>query len=54
MKKYTASFVGRKKGAIGIFYNIKCTVKGENKEEAKMNLYETYEHLHHLSLREVF
>ena len=45
-----ATFVGRKKGAIGIFYPITTTVEGDNVEQATLNLYERFEHVHKLQI----
>jgi len=52
--KWIASFVGRKNGAIGAFYNIKCECYGNNHEEAKMDLYNNYEHITQLTLKELY
>ena len=50
MKTYTASFKGRKNGAIGVFYWITCKVQGENEKQAELNLYKEYEHIQQLTL----
>ena len=52
MKTYTAKFTGREVNAIGIFYPITTTVQGENEEQARINLYERYEHIMGLTLTE--
>ena len=53
MKKYKAIFRGREAGAIGIFYSIYAEVEAENKKAAELKLYEKYEHITRLDLREV-
>ena len=53
MKKYQANFTGREVGAIGIFYDIKHVVEANNQEEAKIKLYDYYEHINNLSLTEL-
>lgn len=53
MKKYQANFTGREVGAIGIFYDIKHVVEANNQEEAKLKLYDYYEHINNLSLTEL-
>lgn len=45
MKTYTAHFTGRKVGAIGIRYAINTTVEAESIEDAKLRLYDRYEHI---------
>lgn len=45
MKTYQVTFRGREKGAIGIFYQITATVKGEDEKQALLNLYDKYEHI---------
>ena len=52
MKKYSAEFSGREKGAIGICHNIKTEIEGGNPEEAQENLYEKFEHIQNLKLIE--
>jgi len=51
--KYIANFRGRKVGAIGIFYDITAEVEGYSKKDARLNLYEKYEHISELKLTEV-
>lgn len=51
-KTWHATFTGREKGAIGIFYTITTTVKGNLKEDAHFALYDRYEHIHGLKLKE--
>ena len=53
MKKYQANFTGREVGAIGIFYNISDTVKAENEEDVRLKLYDKYEHISQLTLKEI-
>jgi hypothetical protein len=47
---YTATFVGRTRGAIGIFYPITTEVEGETPEQAVLNLYQRFEHISRLTL----
>ena len=51
MTKYNAIFTGRKRGAIGKFYTIRTTVSGVNKENARLNLYDSYDHISNLVLK---
>ena len=51
MTTYNATFTGRTRGAIGKFYPIRTTVSGENKEKARHNLYDRYEHISNLTLK---
>jgi len=53
MTKYRAKFQGRTKGAIGIFYDISAITEGATEEEAKLNLYNKYEHLSLLTLTKI-
>jgi hypothetical protein len=53
MKTYRAEFTGREKNAIGIFYPITDEVKGENEEQAGLNLYDKWEHVHGLKLTQI-
>jgi hypothetical protein len=46
MYLFKAKFVGRKLGAIGIFYYIIDYCVGENTIEALADLGNTYEHIH--------
>jgi hypothetical protein len=50
MKNYRASFTGRKVGAIGITYFIIDYVEAENEEQARLKLYDRYEHITGLKL----
>lgn len=52
MKTYIATFVGRKAGAIGISYHITTTVLADSPAAARLKLYDTYEHIHGLTLKE--
>ena len=47
---YKADFFGRKLGAIGSFYAITTETHGANEEEAKLSLYDRYEHVLKLKL----
>jgi hypothetical protein len=53
MTIYKATFMGRQKGAIGIFYKITDTVEADNREDANLKLYDNYEHISLLQLVEV-
>lgn len=53
IKTYTATFNGRTKDAIGITYVITDTVDGTDEENARINLYDKYEHIRCLELKEV-
>lgn len=53
MKKYECNFIGRTKDAIGIFYPIRAEVEAENPEEANVNLYDKYDHIHQLVIFEL-
>ncbi|MES2382431.1 MAG: hypothetical protein V4538_15395 [Bacteroidota bacterium] len=52
MKKYNFKFTGRQTGAIGIFYPIADTYQAKDINEAMSLLYEDYEHLSNLSIKE--
>lgn len=52
-KTYRVNFKGRQVGAIGIFYAIADTVQGEDEEQARLKLYEKYEHISGLKLTEI-
>lgn len=45
MKKYILEFTGRHNGAIGIFHTIQACVFADSLENAKLALYDDYEHL---------
>lgn len=46
MLLYLATFNGRTKGAIGIFHRCgPIEVSGETREEARLKIYDTHEHL---------
>lgn len=49
-RTYKALFNGRSKGAIGSLHTIYTTVKAKNLEEARLKLYERYEHITNLKL----
>lgn len=53
IKIYKATFHGRTKNAIGICYTITDTVCGTDEENARINLYDKYEHIMGLELSEV-
>ncbi len=50
MAIYSASFIGRQLGAIGIFYPIRFELEAPDLEAAKLKLYETHEHLSDLRI----
>lgn len=50
MSKFLCKFNGRKKGAIGKFYNFSIIVEAEIFEEANNKLYDTYEHISNLKI----
>lgn len=47
---FFASFIGRNVGAIGTFYRINTTVEASSSEEARLRLYDRFEHLTDLKL----
>jgi len=55
MPTFTAKFIGREKGAIGIFYPIEATVTVAQASEtaARLALYDQYEHIQQLTLTPV-
>lgn len=52
-KAYLATFKGRQVGAIGIFHDIRDVTFGDNEEEARLSLYDRFEHISGLTLKEV-
>jgi hypothetical protein len=50
MFTYLARFLGRHKGAIGIMHQCRVTVVAKDPVEARLQLYESYEHIHGLAL----
>lgn len=53
MKTYKATFVGRRVLAIGITHRVETEVNGIDPEDARLNLYDRYEHISNLELTEV-
>lgn len=53
LKKYKASFIGRKNNAIGKDYKISTIVEGSDEKQAELNLYNNYEHISKLKLKKV-
>lgn len=47
---YQAKFTGRTVGAIGIFYPITTTVDGDNEDDARLRLYDRFDHIMGLKL----
>lgn len=50
MKTYRATFTGRLKNAIGIFYTITDYVTAEDEKAANLKLYDKYDHVMFLKL----
>lgn len=48
--QWQATFTGRAKGAIGIHRGIWAQAQGDTKEEARLSLYEEWEHIVELNL----
>ena len=48
--RYGAAFIGRRVGAIGVCYHITTSVCGDSEEQARLALYERFEHVHRLVL----
>ena len=53
MKTYRATFYGRQLGAIGSFYPIYDFIDADNEEKARIKLYDKYDHITRLTLKEV-
>lgn len=53
MKTYRIKFYGRLKGALGIQYKITATREGKDFDEARLALYDEYEHITVLEFEEV-
>lgn len=51
--KYKFRFSGRLIGSIGKMRVFSCVVTGESQEDAMMKLYERYDHITVISVREV-
>lgn len=51
--RYKAQFTGRTAGAIGISYPIATEVEAEDREGARLALYDRYEHIAGLTLKPV-
>lgn len=49
----TVSFIGRLKGAIGIFYKITDTVQATDEKAAILALYDKYEHIHQPKVKKI-
>ena len=43
--KYTAHFIGKNKGPIGILQRFKVVVEADNEDDARLKLYDTHEHI---------
>jgi hypothetical protein len=50
MKNFKIQFTGKQKNAIGKSYKITETVEAENIDNAKLKLYDNYEHIHVLKV----
>lgn len=53
MPTYRATFRGRRRGAIGIFYDIETTTSGATPLEAQLALYDRFEHIERLRLEQL-
>lgn len=53
MPTYHAKFIGRTKGAIGVFHLCESFIDGATPDAANLALYDTYEHIVQLSLLEL-
>jgi hypothetical protein len=53
LKKYKASFIGRKIDAIGKTYKISTIVEGNDENEAKLNLYNRYDLITNVKLKKL-
>lgn len=53
MRRYRATFTGRKIGALGVSYRIETEVMGNDEDRARINLYDKFEHIKELRLCEV-
>lgn len=53
MQRYHASFSGRTKGAIGIFQDFDELLYANNDEDARLRLYDKYDHVNGLDLYKV-
>lgn len=45
MKTYKITFRGREKNAIGISYTITDFFSGENEDQARISMYDKYDHI---------
>ena len=45
LKQYTMCFEGRRNGSIGITENLKVTLWAENADDARLKLYDNFEHI---------
>lgn len=50
MHIYKVKFIGRRVGAIGAFVRFSTTIKADNEHEARLKLYEEYEHIQNLDI----
>ena len=53
MTIYTAKFIGRIAGAIGIFYPITTQIEAKNRDSARIALYDRFEDIHKLELKKI-
>ena len=53
MKTYKISFNGRQVGAIGKTYRISQVITAENEEKANLKLYDKFEHIEILNIKEI-
>jgi hypothetical protein len=48
---YRAKFIGRRRGALGERYEIEVSIVGMTPQDARLALYENFEHISSLTLR---
>lgn len=53
MKLYRMTFTGREVGAIGVFTRYSIVVRAESEEAARIELYQTHEHIRGLHVQVV-
>lgn len=53
MRRFYCSFKGRRVGAIGVFGQWHAYAEGKDEQEALLDLYERFEHITGLTMREV-
>ena len=53
MKRYNMRFMARRIGAIGVWCSWDRTIEAESPEDARMKLYEEFEHIHVMWCKEL-